>query len=36
MDVALLASVQEDFDQPINTKLADVLERIWGKAKLGD
>ena len=28
----LLASVQEDLD----TKLIDVLERIWGKAKLGD
>ena len=32
----LLASVQEDFGPPIDTKLADVLERIWGKAKLGD
>ena len=32
----LLASVQEDFGPPIDTKLADVLERIRGKAKLGD
>ena len=32
----LLASVQEDFGPTIDTKLADVLERIWGKAKLGD
>ena len=32
----LLASVQEDFGPPIDTKLIDVLERIWGKAKLGD
>ena len=32
----LLASVQEDFGPSIDTKLADVLERIWGKAKLGD
>ena len=28
-----LASVQEDFGPPIDTKLADVLERTWGKAK---
>ena len=32
----LLASVQENFGPPIDTKLADVLERIWEKAKLGD
>ena len=32
----LLASVQEDFGPPTETKLADVLEKIWGKAKLGD
>ena len=32
----LLASVQEDFGPPMDTKLADVLEKIWGKAKLGD
>ena len=32
----LLASVQEDFGPPIDTKMADALERIWGKAKLGD
>ena len=32
----LLASVQEDFGPPIDTKLADALERIWGKAKVGD
>ena len=32
----LLPSVQEDFGPPIDTKLADVLKRIWGKAKLGD
>ena len=32
----LLASVQEDFGPSIDTKLVDVLERIWGKAKLGD
>ena len=25
----LLASVQEDFSKPIDTKLADILERIW-------
>ena len=27
----LLAYVQEDFDSPTGTMLADVLERIWGK-----
>ena len=32
----LLATVQEDFDPPIDSKLADVLKRIWGKAKLWD
>ena len=32
----LIASVQEDFGRPIKTKLADVLERIWDKAKSGD
>ena len=32
----LLASVQEDFGPPTETKLADVLEKIWGKAKFGD
>ena len=32
----LFVTVQEDFDQPIDSKLADVLKRIWGKAKLGD
>ena len=31
-----LASVHEDFDPPTDTKLADVLERIWGKTKLED
>ena len=30
----LLAHVQEDFGPSIDTKLADVLEKIWGKAKL--
>ena len=32
----LLVSVQEYFGPPIDTKLADVLERILGKAKLRD
>ena len=32
----LLASLQEDSGQPIDTKLADILERIWGKTTLGD
>ena len=32
----LHATVKEDFGPPIDTKLADILERIWGKAKLGD
>ena len=32
----LLAFVQEDFGTPIDTKLADILERIWWKAKLED
>ena len=32
----LLASIQEDFGPPIDTKMADALGRIWGKAKLGD
>ena len=32
----LLASVQKDFGPSIDTKLAYLLERIWGKAKLGD
>ena len=32
----LPATVKEDFGSPIDTKLADTLERIWGKAKLGD
>ena len=32
----LIASVQEYFGPPIETKLAGVLERIWGKAKSGD
>ena len=32
----LLASVQEDFGPPIDTKLAGVLEKIWVKAKLGE
>ena len=32
----LLASVQEDFGPSLDTKLTDVLERILGKAKLGD
>ena len=31
-----LASLQEDSGQPIDTKLADVLVRIWGKTTLGD
>ena len=31
-----LASVKEDFSPPIDTNLVDVLERIWGKAKLRD
>ena len=31
-----LAPVQEDFGPPTDTKLTDVLERNWGKAKLED
>ena len=27
----LSANVKEDFGPPIDTKLADILERIWGK-----
>ena len=30
----LFAFVQENFGPPIDTKLTDVSERIWGKAKL--
>ena len=32
----LPATVKGDFGPSIDTKLADILERIWGKAKLGD
>lgn len=31
-----LGSVQEGFGLPTDTKLANVLERIWGKAKFRD